>query len=400
MGYHHPDTRHVTIVGGGIGGLVAAVAAREAGLAVTLHEARDELGGRARSTDGAYRANWGPHVLYDDGPLWAWLDARGLARPAGRVPLVPRLRFRHDGAGRSTAPVAVARAVFRLRRRTDAPVDASFLDWATSLVGAEPAARVAALIAVATFDHDPGRLSAAFVQEKLRRATKLPAAARYVPGGWTTLVERLAAHARSLGAVIETGSRVDALPDGPVVVALPLARAADLLDDPTLVWTGTRTALLDVAVRRRRGDALLAADLVEAGFAEAYTTIDPSLAPADEHLIQAQVGLKPDETLDEAVVRAERLLDAGWRDWRPRETWRRRLKVADDSGAVDLPGTSWRDRPAVDRGHDVHVVSDMSAAPGHLAEVPHAAALAAVTALATRAGLPTPAPAGVPASGG
>jgi phytoene dehydrogenase-like protein len=41
-------TDHVTVVGGGLGGLVAAVAAREAGFAVTLHEAHRELGGRAR----------------------------------------------------------------------------------------------------------------------------------------------------------------------------------------------------------------------------------------------------------------------------------------------------------------------------------------------------------------
>src|SRR4051812_3399552 len=52
----------LTIVGGGLGGLVAAISAREAGLDVTLVEARDELGGRARTATGAYRANWGPHV--------------------------------------------------------------------------------------------------------------------------------------------------------------------------------------------------------------------------------------------------------------------------------------------------------------------------------------------------
>ena len=72
----------LTIVGGGLGGLVTAISAREAGLEVTLYEARKELGGRARTTPGPHRANWGPHVIYSDGPLWAWLDQRGLARPA------------------------------------------------------------------------------------------------------------------------------------------------------------------------------------------------------------------------------------------------------------------------------------------------------------------------------
>jgi phytoene dehydrogenase-like protein len=48
---------HLTIVGGGLGGLVTAISAREAGLDVTLYEARKELGGRARTTTGASRAN-------------------------------------------------------------------------------------------------------------------------------------------------------------------------------------------------------------------------------------------------------------------------------------------------------------------------------------------------------
>ena len=43
----------LTIVGGGLGGLVTAISAREAGLEVTLYEARKELGGRARTTDGS-----------------------------------------------------------------------------------------------------------------------------------------------------------------------------------------------------------------------------------------------------------------------------------------------------------------------------------------------------------
>ena len=67
------------------------------------------------TTPGPRRVNWGPHVLYDDGPLWAWLDARGLAGPAAHVPRVPRLRVRVDGEGRSMIPPSVARAML-LRR--------------------------------------------------------------------------------------------------------------------------------------------------------------------------------------------------------------------------------------------------------------------------------------------
>ena len=50
----------VTVVGGGLAGLVASIACAERGASVRLVEAHDELGGRARSTDGPYRANLEP----------------------------------------------------------------------------------------------------------------------------------------------------------------------------------------------------------------------------------------------------------------------------------------------------------------------------------------------------
>src|SRR5437763_3610650 len=294
---------HVNIVGGGLGGLVAAISAREAGLDVTVHEARPELGGRARTTAGAYRANWGPHVVYSDGPLWAWLDARGLARPARRPPTFPRTAFRVDGRARTLPPGRVLSGLFKLRR-LDAPVDAAFVDWAGEQLGdTATVGRIANLLGVGTFDHDPGRLSAAFVNEILRRGTKLPSPVRYIPGGWGTLIDRLADRARALGVHIETGSRVDHLPPPPVILALPLSRAAELLGDPAIRWTGTRTALLDVGMTRRRRDPFIVSDLDASGWAEAYSVPDPSLAPPCEHLVQSQAGLRPGESLEQGVAR-------------------------------------------------------------------------------------------------
>ena len=53
-----------------------------------LLEAHDDLGGRARSTDGPYKANLGPHVLYKDGPFWRWLRERDLMPPYARAAAV------------------------------------------------------------------------------------------------------------------------------------------------------------------------------------------------------------------------------------------------------------------------------------------------------------------------
>jgi hypothetical protein len=376
---------HLTIVGGGLAGLVAAIAAREAGLDVTLYEARSQLGGRARTAPGAYHANWGPHVIYTDGPLWSWLDRRGLARPAHRYPALARVAIRAAGRVRHLPPPAVSTGIMRLRS-APAPADRSFSDWAAEQLRDEKtAARIAAFMGVVTFDYDPGRLSAAFVTERLRRATSVPPKVRYLPGGWATLTARLASHARQLGACLETSSPITCLPPAPVILAIPLPRAAELLGDPSVTWTGTRTALLDMAVTRRRRDPLILLDLDQPGFAENYSIPDPSLAPAGQSLIQAQAGLWPGEDLAHAVTRVETLLGTAYTGWRDRQTWRRQLSLTGESGALDLPGTTWRDRPAGDRGDGIHLADDMVAAPGLLSEVSHQSAVMAVARLTAQA---------------
>ncbi|MFL5829829.1 MAG: NAD(P)-binding protein, partial [Solirubrobacteraceae bacterium] len=53
----------INVVGGGLAGLIAAITCAEAGAPVRLLEAHEELGGRARSMPGPYKANLGPHAL-------------------------------------------------------------------------------------------------------------------------------------------------------------------------------------------------------------------------------------------------------------------------------------------------------------------------------------------------
>ena len=49
--------------------------------------------------------------------------------------------------------------------------------------------------------------------------------------------------------------------------------------------------------------------------------------------------------------------------------WRRTGFAAGRSGALDLPGSTWRDRPAIDRGGGIFLAGDLVAAPGVRAEV-------------------------------
>jgi hypothetical protein len=389
--------RRVTIVGGGLAGLVAAIASAEAGATVQLYEAHQTLGGRARPSGPPYIAHDGPHVLYDNGPLWAWLAERDLIGPAARAPAraLAAFRFRRQGRLRRLPPAGTVRLLANPSRV--APVDRDFHGWVAAHYGQEAATAAANLMGVATFDADPGRLSAAFVWERMRRVFGgLPPAARYVRGGWGTMLARMEARARELGISIELGSRVDRLPEPPVIVATSLAAARQLLGDDTLHWDSGRTVLLDLGLRRRRGDAFVMSDLDEAGWAEDYAIPDPTVAPPGHSLVQAQMPLRPGEASAAALKRLERLLDLGYPAWQERVTWRRQGLANGRTGALDLPGRTWRDRPAVDRGDGVFLAGDMVAAPGLLSEVSFASALQASHRALHQAGRVTasPSPAG------
>ncbi|WP_336606062.1 NAD(P)-binding protein [Streptomyces sp. BA2] len=371
------------MIGGGFAGLTAAISAAEAGARVTVHEAHHTLGGRARTAEGAYRTNEGPHALYNGGPHWTWLKQRDLIGPLAPIPPLEgtRLRLHHQGRLRRTPPLAMLRL---LRRKPEqAPVDTDFMTWATGEVGEEGARAAAHYIAVATFHHDPGSLSARFVQERLRRATKLPPEAHYPCGGWGSVIDRMATLAWNLGVRVETLSRVDSLASlpaaGPVVVATSLPAARALLQDDSLRWDSGRTTLVDVALSSRKGDPFAISDLDRTGWIERFTTQDRSLAPAGQELIQGQIPLSPEESKADGVARADHLLDLGFPGWRDRLVWRRDAVSNGRTGAVDLPGTTWRDRPAIDRGNGVYLAGDQVAAPGLLSEVSFNSALEAVT---------------------
>jgi phytoene dehydrogenase-like protein len=366
----------VTIVGGGLAGLCAAIASAEGGAEVQLLEAHDLLGGRARSSGGPYKANLGPHVLYKDGPFWTWLQERDLLPPYAGLPL-GGLRFRWQGVARRTPPLGTIPSSLRLRGRK-APVDQDFRSWAASLTNERTAAMLSAAAGVYTFHHDPGELSAAFVWgHTVRVLLSPPPTARYLIGGWGSLVGALEERVRHLGVKVETGRRVETLPEAPVIVATELEQAHGLLGDHSLEWPSGHTICLDLGLTRRRGDPFVVSDLDEAGWIERFTAPDPSLAPEGEELVQAQIPVRPGESTEQAALRLERLLDVSLPSWRERETWRRRQVMKARTGALDMPGKTWRDRPAVDRGGGVFLAGDSVAAPGLLSEVAWASAIEA-----------------------
>lgn len=373
-------TRVVTVVGGGLAGLTAAIACAEGGAAVTLHEAHSALGGRARSTPGPYIANDGTHAFYEGAP-WRWLATRNLVQPSAKLGLrqMSRVYIRHRGSLRRTPPAGFI-AMVTLGRRHDAPVDASFRTWATEHFGEHACRAAEGMVGPAIYEADPGRLSAAFVFERLLRVTtpRFPPVTRYPRGGWGAVIARMEGAARARGVRIETGSRITALPEtGSVIVATTLDSARPLFGDESLRWEGGRAALLDIGLRRSRTDPFAVFDFDEGAMVECFSSQDRTLAPVGHDLLQGEIPLYADESKADGLRRMEAVLDMAFADWRRRRTWHREQSATNRTGALDLPGYTWRDRPAIDRGDRRYLAGDAVAAPGLLAEVSINSALVA-----------------------
>jgi hypothetical protein len=362
--------RQITVVGGGFAGLVAAITCAEAGALVTLHEAHTTLGGRGRATRPPHVAHEGAHVFYHDGPHWTWLAERGLVGRVGWPPAraLTRAAFRIGARCRLRPPAGFLRMVLDVRR--SAPVDQDFHSWAARTYGEAAARAAASAISVATYDVDTGRLSAAFVWDIFRRVfAPKPPAVRWVVGGWQAVVDRMARRARELGVRIELGSRVTELPSQPTIVATELSSARALLGDESLRWESGHCVLLDLAVRSARQDKFILFDMDEGAFHECYSMQDPTVAPQGESLFQLDIPVRAGEKLAQARERLERFADLALPGWQDRVTWQRTATAKGRTGALDLPGRTWRDRPAVDRGGDVFLAGDMVAAPGMRGEI-------------------------------
>lgn len=385
----------MTIVGAGISGLVAAIEAAERGWRVTVAEAHSQPGGRARSLGSGFRANLGPHAIYADGPLWSWLEGRGLTPPVVAAPAQPPLVRMGGRLGRRVPDLGEAIAVLP----AGAPADESFRDWLRRHVDPTTAEAIVGLTFIVTYDHDPGRLSAEFCYDRLRRA--LAGGARYVVGGWSTVVNALTRRAISLGVQLRLRTRVMMVSTTPTVVATSLAAARRVTGDQSLRWTGARTAALDYGLQTNSDvDWFRLLDLDDRIYAARYSLADSTLAPPGHELIQVAAACQPWEHKADVQRRVNQLLDEAWPGWRGSVRWHRGAVLTDCTGAVEMPGMTWRDRPRVDRGTTLKVATDQSAAPGLLAEVGAAAAVLAVGELsdAFAVGLPPSPPTPSPAS--
>lgn len=213
------NTNDVSVIGGGLSGLIAAATLAEKGLSVDLFERAEALGGRARTTEvGGALLNLGPHALYKKGALSRSLRRLGV-RVRGRMPRARGALAYDEGALSPLLPLSRPGLLpsllsFVFGRSSDQRSIAERIEE----LGADPLlrGRAAALFRVSTYCDDAAALPAdvALAQMKLG----LVGGVVYLDGGWQTMVDGLRDRALALGVRVHREARVELVEpssDGP-----------------------------------------------------------------------------------------------------------------------------------------------------------------------------------------
>jgi NAD(P)-binding Rossmann-like domain len=254
----------VTVVGGGVAGLIAAISLAKRGRNVKLLEQTRHLGGRAATThQNGFYLNLGPHALYAGGTLCKTLRAWSIPFSA-KPPALGGGAFLVEGQRKFVFPydtprllltgaLGAAEKMQTARLLADIPKerggDRSVQQWldVTSISG-RARRLIETIITLSTYTRDMAALSANAALKQLRLA--LGSGVLYVDGGWESLVSGLEAAAKALGVVIETGVPVEQLPAGPTVLAVPPLVVEKLTGTKFEEHVPVRLATLDLGLKK------------------------------------------------------------------------------------------------------------------------------------------------------
>jgi len=228
------DSNEVKVIGGGIGGLTAAAIIARAGHAVTVHEQRGRLGGRATTDDRrGYRFNQGPHALYLGGEAVRALRRLGV-HPSGVAPPT-KAALMALGGETYLAPFG-ARSLIRTKMlstrdkvelarvlsRIPSVAPSSLAqnterEWVGQLTTRPRVAGIVhALARLTTYANAPDVMSAEVVASQLQLA--LADGVTYLDGGWQQLVHELRRLVVAAGGTICAGEALVDLPDARIVI--------------------------------------------------------------------------------------------------------------------------------------------------------------------------------------
>jgi phytoene dehydrogenase-like protein len=334
-----PNETDVVVIGAGIAGLCAALAAADGGARVIIVEAH-EPGGRAATIEReGFHLNVGAHALYRGGHLTSMLSGRAIEMAGGivsgnaigvlvggeicRIEMSPVGLLRNKVL-RPRSRVRMATLFARLPRMKSANlVGHSLSDW----LGGEPddvRRFLEMFVRLSTYTHAPELFDAGAAVAQLQLATK---GVRYLDGGWGRLIDVLRRLAIDAGVTVV--SRTEVLEvrsnDGRVEVRCGdhwlVAKAAviagggpDLASRLTGSDVADRHALtdpiaascLDLALDRPHDDFVLGMD--QPVYMSAHAPL-AALAPPGRGLVSLMRYLAPNESPGEPAVARATLRD-------------------------------------------------------------------------------------------
>lgn len=319
-----------TVAGGGLAGLIGAIALAERGGRVRVLERAAHLGGRAATQQQkGFCLNMGAHALYRNGALVQVLRRWGVPF-SGHAPKVHNAAYLVDGERKFSFPTGAksllltgalslpekleAAGLFR-KLASDKFQPAPSLTVSQWLDGEafRPRVRklVEMLVRLSTFSSATTILAASAAVSQVRSA--IGGGVLYVDGGWETLVRALAAKAKAVGVIIETGKSLDTPKPG-TILALPpeeVERVARVRLPPR---RPARAACLDLGLRHLPKDAaLFAMDLNQPLYLSVHSAA-ARLAPANSALVHVVRYLLPGEVSERSQLEAfADLLLPGWR---------------------------------------------------------------------------------------
>ncbi len=246
----------VTIIGGGVAGLTAAIFLAQNGGHVTLYEQGKKLGGRAKTTnkDGVL-FNMGAHALYVGGAADKTFQEVGIKlsgkRPVfaksigvrdGRdhiLPGTPAELFKTDLIN-FKEKINLARYLMKIQSGDAGKFSGiSWQEWVEDLTDSKRLRQmIIALSRVFTYTNDPERVSAQVILSQMQMGLKENV--RYLDGGWQSMVQALREKAEGFGTDIVTESRITAI--DPSENSVTLVDGAKILSGAIVLAVDPQTA--------------------------------------------------------------------------------------------------------------------------------------------------------------
>src|SRR5215469_2415271 len=223
MSLKHDNDSQVVVIGGGLGGLAAAIYAARLGCGVILLERSQFLGGRARTdSKNGFHTNLGPHALYRGGPGMKILRELGV-HPTGGTPRSSG-QYAVRGGTKHTFPSGMfsmlTTGLFDLPAKFEAArllgsfaringtgvMGLTCQEWVeTEITHPDVREFILAVFRLATYANAPDLFSAGVAIEQLKLAVRDNVL--YIDEGWQSMVDSLAAEAEQAGVMIRKGAK-------------------------------------------------------------------------------------------------------------------------------------------------------------------------------------------------